>query len=145
MSTDIFGQDIRLGDDWQALVAADGSLVLTQGEDTGVQDIKLRIWTFVGRLWFDREFGSMIPNWIKEENTLVNRIGFEQEVKRCINSDPRVALGSVTCSVTRWNEEGITARATFRFIDEDHTHNLVVSVDAAKTEVVVADVNPADI
>ena len=40
---DLWGQDIALDGSGQARVAANGELVLTDGVDTGVQDIRLRM------------------------------------------------------------------------------------------------------
>lgn len=41
--TDLWGQDISLDESGQARVVANGELVLTQGVETGVQDIKFRL------------------------------------------------------------------------------------------------------
>ena len=49
-TTDLWGQDIALDDSGQAKVAANGELVLTSGVETGVQDIKLRLFTRLGAL-----------------------------------------------------------------------------------------------
>ena len=51
MPTDLWGQDIALDVDGQAKVAANGELVLTEGVDTGVQDIRLRLFTRLGSLF----------------------------------------------------------------------------------------------
>ena len=49
--TDLWGQDIALDADMQAQVAANGTLVLTDGMATGVQDIRLRLFTRLGNLF----------------------------------------------------------------------------------------------
>lgn len=139
---DIFGQDISLSDDGQALVAANGELLLTSGADTGIQDIRLRLLTPLGELFYDTEFGSLIHEWFKDENTEGNRIAFEAEVERRIDEDPRVTVGSVNCTVTSWDERGFTATAGWAFIVEDHPYNLVIAYDNDKREMVISDVNP---
>ena len=68
-TTDLWGQDIALDGSGQARVAANGELVLTDGVDTGVQDIRLRMFTRLGKLFYDRQFGSLIHDWILEEST----------------------------------------------------------------------------
>ena len=45
VTTDLWGQDIALDDSGQARVAANGELLLTDGVETGVQDIRLRLFT----------------------------------------------------------------------------------------------------
>lgn len=139
---DIYGQDIRLDAAGQAVVAANGELVLTEGVETGVQDIRLRLFTRLGRLFYDVGFGSLLHDWIKEENTAANRGAFETEVERRVLADPRVRAGSARCRVQSWDETGLVARAQWYFIDEDHPYNLVIEVDSDKWEMVINDVDP---
>ena len=139
---DLFGQDIKVGDDGQVLVAADGELLLTSGVETGLQDIRLRLESPLGELFYDVDFGSLIHEWYMDENTTANRNGFEAEVEQRIEEDPRVLLGTVSCKVVFWNETGFTAQAAFEFIGEDHPYNLVISYDSDKKELVIKDVNP---
>ncbi len=139
---DLFGQDIKLGDDGQALVAANGELLLTDGAETGVQDIRLRLGTPLGELFYDIEFGSLIHEWSRDENTPAARQAFEAEVMRRIEEDPRVTLGTVSCSIVSFDERGFTATAQWEFIGEDHPFNLVISCDNDKKEMVILDVNP---
>lgn len=141
--TDVFGQDIALDESGQARVAANGELVLTVGTETGVQDIKLRLTTYTGSLFYDKGHGSTLPDWMMDENDELARIGFAAEAKRCIGEDPRVTQGSVSCAVTNWDELSIRAEAAWRFITEDHVYNLVIEVDRSKKEMVIKDVDPA--
>ncbi|OHD25784.1 MAG: baseplate assembly protein [Spirochaetes bacterium GWB1_59_5] len=139
---DIFGEDIKLDDSGQALVAANGELLLTAGAETGVQDIRLRLGTPLGELFYDSEFGGLIHEWYRDENSQSNRNAFEAEVEQRVEEDPRVVLGTVSCKVASWNEHGFTAHAAWEFIGEDHPFNLVISYDANKKEMVIRDVNP---
>jgi len=139
---DLFGQDIRIDADGQALVAANGELLLTSGPETGVQDVRLRLGTPLGELFYDVDFGSLIHEFFRDELTSANRSAFEAEVERRIEEDPRVASGSVSCSVAAWDENGFSARAAWTFIDEDHPFNLVISYDSDKKTMVISDVNP---
>jgi phage baseplate assembly protein W len=141
--TDIFAQDIALDETMQARVAANGELVFTDGPATGVQDIKLRLSTYLGTLFYDKEYGSLLPDWMYEDNDELARIGFAAEVKRRLNEDPRVQPGSASCAVTHWDELGIQAEASFRFIDVDHDFNLTIEADHSKKELVIKDANPA--
>lgn len=143
MSADVFGQDIKLGVDMQAVVAANGELILTDGPETGVQDIKLALFTYLGNLFYDIEHGSTVLDWIKEESTNANRSAFCIEVARCINTDPRVVPMSAKCKISSWDETGIVAAASWRFIDVTHPFNLIFEVGAdGKVSEVMADVNP---
>lgn len=125
----IFAQDIALDDNLQAKVAADGTLVLTDGVDTGIQDIVLALRTYLGTVFYHSEYGSLVLDWIKEESTPSSRLGLALEVQRTIRNDPRVVVGSERCSITAWDENGITLQTAWRFIDEDHEMNLTLSMD----------------
>ncbi len=139
---DVFGQDIKLDNSGNAMVAANGELLLTDGVETGLQDIRLRLLTPLGELFYDVEFGSLVHEWYLEESTLARRQAFEQEIEQRIEADPRVVLDTVSCSITAYDEKGFSAKASWEFIGEDHPFNLVLTYDGTKKEMVIADVNP---
>jgi len=139
---DLFGQDIKLDDQRQAMVAANGELVLTAGVETGVQDVRLRIMSPLGELFYDIDFGSLCHEYFLDELSPGRTADFEAEIEQRLEEDPRVVFGTATCSVISTNEHGFTATAAWEFIDEDHPFNLVFTYDASKKEMVIKDVNP---
>jgi hypothetical protein len=140
--TDLWGQDIALSGDGQALVAANGELVLTDGPQTGEQDIRLRLFTRLGSLFYDTEFGSLIHDWILEESTEENRAAFCAEVLMRVEADPRVVPYSVTTSILKWDEKDLIAAVSWRFIGLDQPFNLVLQLNKSTKELVVHDANP---
>ncbi len=144
MTVHIFAQDIALNlKSMQPKVAANGELLLCDGEDTGVQDVILRLFTALGELFYDVEFGSLLHNWFKEENTLSARIGFEAEVVKRLQADPRIVPTSPTCNIVAWDENGITAKASWQFTDTLNRFNLLFQVGGENNpELVVQDVSP---
>ncbi len=139
---DVFGRDIRLDESDQAPVAANGELLLTEGAQTGVQDIRLRLFQPLGELFYDTTFGSLVHEWFCEENTPANRLAFIAEVERRVAADPRVAVGSAACELLRWGEMGLQARVSWEFVGEDHPFNLVIETSTDKLGMVIADVHP---
>lgn len=139
---DLFGRDIKLDESGQAVAAANGELLLTEGVETGVQDIRLRLLQPLGELFYDVEFGSLIHEWCHDENSQSGRMAFEAEVERRLEEDPRVVLDTIGCKILTWDEQGFTAQASWEFIDEDHPYNLVIGYDSTKNEMVITDVNP---
>lgn len=137
--TDLWGQDVALDENGQARVAANGELVLTNGVETGVQDIRLRLFTRLGALFYDLDFGSLIYDWVLEESTKATRAAFLAEITCRINLDPRVVVGSVKCSILKWDEREIQVAASWRFIGEDHPLNLVLQADKILKTLVVND------
>lgn len=140
-SPDPWGQDIALDDAGQARIAASGELILTDGVETGLQDIRLRLFTRLGTLFYDEDFGSLLHDWILEESTEASRAAFCSEVVMRVEADPRVELGSVSCSVLLWDERRLAARVRWRFIGEDHPLNLVLRLDKTTQTAVIEDVH----
>lgn len=138
-TTNLWGQDIALDDNGQARVAANGELVLTDGVETGVQDIKLRLFTRLGGLFYDLDFGSLISDWFYEDSTATTRAAFLAEVTMRVEADPRVLVGSVRTSLLGWDEKSITVAVQWRFIDEDQPLNLVLRADKSVRELVISD------
>lgn len=140
--TDQWGQDISLDASGQALVAANGELVLTDHTPTGVQDIRLRLFTRLGSLFYDTSFGSLIHDWILEESTPETRAALCAEVVMRVEQDPRVVVGSVAASILKWDEKSVTCSVSWRFIDVDQPLNIVWQADKLTKELVLTDANP---
>lgn len=140
MYEDLYGQDIKLDDALQAAIAANGEAILADGVATVLQDIRLRLVTPLGTLFYDTAFGSLVYEYVKDENTPANRRGLAAEVAKRIDLDARVVPGSARCTIAAWDETGITLTATFRLIGETHPYNLVITVDS-DMEMVMNDVS----
>jgi len=140
--SDVFGQDISLDAARQARVTASGELLLTDGAETGVQDIILRLSTPLGSLFYDTQYGSRLHLWVHEESTLGNRMALEAEVRRCLATDPRVQPMSATAAILNWDDKSVSVGAGWQFMGKDHRHNLVLGVSDGKIEVVNSDVHP---
>lgn len=137
--TDLWGQDISLDESGQARVAANGELVLTQGVETGVQDIKFRLFTRLGALFYDLDFGSLISDWFYEDSTATTRTAFLAEVTMRVEEDPRVVVGSVKSFFLAWDEKSLTVAVKWRFIGSDQQLNLVLQADKSVRELVIKD------
>ena len=137
--TGLWGQDIALDDDCQAKVAANGELILTSDVDTGVQDIRLRLLTYLGSLFYDLDFGSLIPDWFYEDSTPLTRDAFISEIVMRVEADPRVVVGSVFAKIIAWDEKSISATIDWKFIGEDQPMNLVLQYDKDIRQLIVSD------
>lgn len=136
---DLWGQDIALDESGQARVAANGELALTDGVETGVQDIKLRLFTRLGGLFYDLDFGSLISDWFYEDSTATTRAAFLAEVTMRVEADPRVAVGSVKSALLKWDEKSVVVAVRWRFIGADQPFNLVLRADKSVRELVIRD------
>lgn len=141
-TTDQWGQDIALDKNGQARVAANGELILTDGPDTGVQDIGERLTTPLGSLFYDTDFGSLIHEWIFEESTEENRAGLVAELIMRTEKDPRVVPYSVRSSILKWDDEEVVVSLSWKFIGEDQPYNLVLQANKSTKELTVKDAKP---
>lgn len=140
--TDLWGQDIALDATGQALIAANGELVLTEDVETGVQDIRLRLFTYLGTLFYDTGFGSLVFDYVQEESTQETRAAFITEVTMRVELDPRVVPHTVKASILKWDEKQLLASVRWRFIDRDQPFNLVMQLNKETKELIVKDANP---
>lgn len=126
---DLFGQDIRIDmSTFQPVVAADGSLQLTDGEATGVQDVWLRLATVHEHLFYDRTYGSLIHEWVLDESTPSRRLALEVEIVSRVRLDPRVIPGSVSCKIKAWDTESISLELKYTFTGSDNPQLIVLRV-----------------
>ncbi len=127
-SESLYGQDIQVDSDLDAALSASGEMIVTTSERAALQDIKARIETPVGGLFYDAGFGSNLIVNLYDENTETVRQQIVLEVESVIEQDPRVVIGSVAASVKSWDEKTLTIETFFRLIDDTNTYNLVVAV-----------------
>jgi len=142
---DIFGQEILLDRSRIRVVAANGELVFCDGLAAAVQDIKLRVFTYLHGLFYDYDFGSLIPDWIHEENTKSSRLGLAAEVKRRIEMDSRVLAGTVTAKILAWDELGIKIDAAWRFWDTPEPQNMTITLERPGGRRLLEDITPNDL
>ena len=140
-SNDIFGSDILLDEDRLPIVAANGEMVWCDGITAAVQDIKLRVFTYLEGLFYDREFGSTIPDYIHEESTKSNRLSLNAEVQRRIQMDSRVLTGSVKSKILKWDELSIMIEATWVFWDTEEPQNMTITLNRPAKDRVIEDIN----
>ena len=74
MKNNFFGYDIKLDDNMDVCLSVNGELILTCGEDTVFQDIKLRILTAIGSLFYDESYGSNFNQFIFDDDININSI-----------------------------------------------------------------------
>lgn len=132
----LFGQDIALDRNMVAMTAANGDALVVDGIATALQDIKLRLFTPLGSLFYDKEFGSLIHLFIQDENSRTNRMALVSEVQYRVELDPRVEPQSCRASVISWDHLGIVVKASFNLINVTNPFNLIITVDSDKQTVI---------
>jgi phage baseplate assembly protein W len=143
MNNDLYGEDILLNETtYQAVLAATGDVVVSDGVQTVIQDLRLRLMTPLGTLFYDQYFGSLLHEFVRDENTEFRRMAFVAEVERRIRMDSRVLPNTVSCRIDRWDPLGIEASVGCRLIYEPgQTQSFVIRI-GDDMEKVIKDVYP---
>lgn len=140
----LMGSDIMIGlgsaDFLAASVAANGELLLATGSQAALQQIGLRLYTMLGALWYDVEYGSLVLNWIREESEPLSREALCQEVETRVNDDPHVVPGSASCEVRDWDETGVVLLLSLELVGAPHPYNLILRLAPSGDEAATADV-----
>lgn len=140
-NTDLWGQDIALDGAGEALLAGNGELILTNGVETGVQDIRLRLLTRLETLFYDVNFGSLIYDWFFEESSPDSREALLAEIVLRVEQDPRVRPGTVWARVLSWDSCTVQVAVEWFFIASDQPSNLVLQADKVLHELLIKDVS----
>lgn len=127
MMNDIFGSDILLNDNLEVMLSSNGELQLVNGTNTVFQDIKLRLLTKKGTLFYNEDYGSNLPDFIMDDS--IDETSLVSEIIRTVESDARVEPYSVKVNILK-NETGkIEAEITYQLIGYDTDINEVISID----------------
>lgn len=124
---DYMGTDIKLNDNGEILIS-NNDFSVTSGIECRLQQIKIRLFTQKGALFYDQDFGSDLHKFINANKTKSNIASFKQSVKLALFKEPLIDNDSVLVRVDD-SEKGFYAYVTFKFLDYDTVLNLVVNVD----------------
>jgi len=125
---ELFGQDIKLDSDLDAALSASGEMIITTGARAAIQDIKARVVTPLGGMFYDKTFGSNLIQFCYDELSVTTRQMMVLELEEVIERDPRVVMGSVKAEVLAYDERSVTLDAEFTLIEDPNTYNLVFKV-----------------
>ena len=109
------------------MLSSNGELQLVNGTNTVFQDIKLRLLTKKGTLFYNEDYGSNLPDFIMDDS--IDETSLVSEIIRTVESDARVEPYSVKVNILK-NETGkIEAEITYQLIGYDTDINEVISID----------------
>lgn len=134
-TNDIYGQDILLDEYLQPMVTATGEQLLTEGVQTVVQQIKLRLAIPIDEatetgMFYKSDFGSQLYNYFREEDTPDNRNAIIAETISTINKDSRVNPNQTYAYVSETTDGSIQIEVQFEILNEESPFNLVIQSDS---------------
>lgn len=121
---DIYGSDILFDTDFELVLT--GDIEITEGIPCLVQDIKHRLLTPRGNLFYNPDYGVDIYKYINDENIFMNRMALSQDIKKEVESDPRVRTGSVSVNIEDWDLKKIQLKVTFTPVEKDNPVNILI-------------------
>lgn len=118
------GIDMAFDGDLMPIPTGDAQIV--EGKTCLLQDLRHRLMTPKGGLWYDPSYGIDIYQYMHLEDTPINQLSLQQELQDAVEADPRIEPGSVTVLIVEWDLEKIKVQVSCRPIDGGTPINLVL-------------------
>ena len=126
--------DIRLDEDWRLTQAATGDAPVVTDRDCILQDIRLESLTQEGELFYDRDYGWALLDFIQADDSELIRTAIDTRIRKKLSRRDYIDTTSIKTQIT-FSEETLTVRVTFRFIANEQTYSIITSLDRIRVEV----------
>lgn len=126
--TDFYGTDILLDDNGE-IGFAGTDIKTVSGIDCVIQQIKVRMMTPKGSLFYDPEYGSDLYKFIQTGYTKQKLEYFVSVIKDCLKAEPLVDNESIEIKTYEKTMTSFYAKVSFNIVEYDNNINLVVSAD----------------
>lgn len=136
MNEEYLGVDAAFAGD--LLTVPTGDVQVAAERSCLVQDLQLALSTPRGSLWCHASYGMDIYKYLHTDNTEINRLEFVQDIRRVIESDPRVLTGSTIVNVVDWDLHSIRFTASCEPVTGGNPINLVAGYDLKSVDVEVS-------
>ncbi len=124
------GTDIALDADGDFIVDTDGDLALVEGRDCLSQDIRHRVITPKGALWYAENYGVGLQQRLHSEDSSGERTEIEKITEEELTDEPRVDPFSIEAQVTEMTGDEIKLMLEATPQGETNPLNLVVGADS---------------
>lgn len=108
-------------------------MTLVEGKDCLLQDIKTRLMTDIGALFYDTAFGSGVLRYIQAPADELTLLELKAAVKDALETEPRIDNNSVAVKVSADKEGILSAQISFMIAENGGAVNLVLSLDGKIT------------
>lgn len=138
----LFGSDMLLDDNFDAVLTASGLAVEISGERVVVQDIRLALVQQLGELFYDQDHGGRLHDFLFSEDNLSARLSIIAECKRVLKRDARIIQKSIkVVDLQKTVVHELEFDITFILIGIDIPQNLTLSI-GGDTGLIIKDANP---
>lgn len=127
--------DIKFDSNYQP-EKRNGDFTLTSEYEGLLQDIILEALTQEGELFYDKEYGWSLYDFVNTNDDELTRIEISQRCKIKLSKYEFINQSSVSTTV-EFYDDSIIISNSFSFIDRDKIYNLTLSLDRVNIEVTV--------
>jgi len=132
----LYDTDIKLDENWQLTPATNGDAPLVSNAECIIQDIRIEAASQEGELFYDRDWGWSLLDFLQAQDDDLTRLEIEQRVKTKLSKREVIDNGTIKTKI-EFLEDMIFVRVSFKFINDLAQYNLDVGLDRVKVEVVI--------
>lgn len=127
--------DIKLDSNFQPVINTNGDFKLTDEYEGLLQKIKLEASTQEGELFFDKEYGWSLFDFIQVNEDDLTKTEIIQRCKTKMSKYDYINQTSISINL-RFSDEEIVIAIDFQFINSNVINNITISLDRVNIEVI---------
>lgn len=116
MQDNFLGTDVLFDADGDLAVSAIGDLVIAQGKDCLLQDVRDRLETLPGDLFSHEDWGCGITRLLGAPDTPLNRALAIRYLRHALEADPRIEDNSISIKPLVFNSEEKRFEISFKTV-----------------------------
>jgi len=121
----ILGKDLYLDESGDFMLNPSGDLFVVQGTDCLLQDVRHRLESSYGDLFSHEEFGSLLFQYLGQEDTELNRALIKRSVITALEEEKRINPNTIQVNLLKYTPEEIKAHISFIPLDKIHPLTLL--------------------
>lgn len=126
--------DIRLDENWKLTQAATGDAPIAADIECILQDIRLESLTQEGDLFYDREYGWSLYDYLQGDDSELIRTAIDTQVRKKLTRREYIDATSIKTQIT-YTDNTFTVQVRFCFKGDDQTYSMTTSLDRIRVEV----------
>lgn len=130
--------DIKLDQNWQLTQAANGDAPMLTDIDCFLQDIKLESMTQEGELFYDKDYGWSLLDFLQRDNDDLTRLEIKERVRNKLLRRPEIRAEKIETEVY-FNEDFLTVVTQFGLYGTEEQYHIEVDLSRVSVEVVTDD------
>ncbi len=126
--------DIRLDENWKLTQAATGDAPITADIECILQDIRLESLTQEGDLFYDREYGWSLYDYLQGDDSELIRTAIDTRIRKKLSRREYIDATSIKTQI-KYTDNTFTVQVRFCFKGNDQGYSMTTSLDRIRVEV----------